>query len=488
MAGPFFCALSMLLEFEHKLVSFIKEHGLFDSATKVVLAVSGGADSTALLYTMQALKTANILKTSFICAHINHQLRGADADSDEEFVVAEASKLKFHVVTRRVDVRSFAQENKLSIETAARQCRMTALMDVARATDCDRIATAHQKNDSAETVLHRLIRGTGFRGLGGIWPKRAFGDGVTFIRPMLCVTREEVVEYLQARNLTWRQDRTNTNCTYRRNFIRHRLLPVLRRDFNTPLVETIADLAQSARRFYSRVCERADEIWPVLTDCAAERITLDLKKFQAQSPPVKIELIRRSLDYLGCGQRDLTRRHYERIVQIAKRDLTGKKIELPGGFIVQNKYGNLIFSRNCRMVRTVAFSPPVQLNIPGQTKFGEYLIVATIFSAEQNSNYEFIADKTKYVERFDLEKVKLPLSTRLRRPGDRFVPLGMSGKKKVGKFLTAQHVRHDVREEVFLVEDREKILWVWPVRISEQAKISADTRHILQLQIMESSS
>jgi tRNA(Ile)-lysidine synthase len=476
----------MLLEFENKLVSFIKERDLFDSTTKVVLAVSGGGDSTALLYAMHALKAADILKVSFICAHVNHQLRGADADSDEGFVVAEASSLGFHVITRRVDIRSFARDHKLSIETAARQCRIKILMDIAKTNGCDRIATAHQKNDSAETVLHRLIRGTGFRGLGGIWPKRAFGGEVTFIRPMLCVTREEVIDYLQTRNLTWQQDHTNNDCTYRRNFIRHRLLPVLQQDCSEPLVETISELAQATRRFYSRICERADDIWPSVTECAIERVALNLEKFQALSPPLKIELIRRCLDHLGCGQRDLTRRHYERIVHMAEQDVTGGSIELPGKYIVQNKCGNLIFSRKYRMTRKVAFSPPVQLNILGQTTFGEYLILATIFRVGQNSNDEFIADKTRYVERFDLEKVKLPLSVRLRKSGDRFIPLGQSREKKVGKFLTAQHVPRIVREKVLLVEDREKILWVWPVRISEQAKVTPATRQILQLQITES--
>ena len=198
-------------EFEKKLASFIKAHDLFDSVVKVALAVSGGADSTALLYAMQALRAEKILKVEFLCAHINHQLRGAEADSDEAFVVADASKLNVHVITQRVDVRRFARDQKLSIETAARQLRIKALIDIAKANHCDGIATAHQKNDNAETVLYRFVRGTGFRGLGGIWPKRVFADGVTFIRPMLSVTREEVIHYLQSRNLPWRRDRTNTD-------------------------------------------------------------------------------------------------------------------------------------------------------------------------------------------------------------------------------------------------------------------------------------
>lgn len=482
-AGPFFYADSMLLEFENKLAAFIQAHHLLDSAPKVVLAVSGGADSTALLYAMQALKAENVFRAQLLCAHINHQLRGAEADSDEEFIAAEITTLKLHGVTKRVDVRGFARDHKLSIETAARHCRMKALMDIAKANECDRIATAHQKNDNAETVLHRLVRGTGFRGLGGIWPKRLFAEEVTFIRPMLCVTREEVIEYLQARHLTWRRDRTNVDCAYKRNFIRRRLLPTLQRDCRDPVVETLSELAWSAHQCYGRICKHADEVWPRLAECTDEKTTLDLKKFNTQPQPVKIELIRRSLTHIGCGQRDLTRRHYERIVQFAGQNVTGKRIELPDGFVAQRQYGHMIFSPNVQASGRVDLSPQVELNIPGRIAYGKYMIEAFISTVEQNAIEKLITTRTNYVECFDLEKVKLPLSVRFRQSGDRFVPLGLGAEKKVGKFLTAQRVPREIREKVFLITDREKIIWVWPIRISERAKVTPVTRQILQLQI-----
>jgi tRNA(Ile)-lysidine synthase len=487
-------------KFENKLASFIEVHDLFGSASKVVLAVSGGADSMALLYGMQALKAEYILKTTFVCAHINHQLRGAEADSDEKFVIAEAAQLKLNVATKRVDVRGFARDHKLSIETAARQCRLTALMEIAKTNHCERIATAHQKNDNAETILHRLVRGTGFRGLSGIWPKRLFAGGVTLIRPMLCVTRDEVIEYLQSRNLTWRRDRTNTDCTYKRNFIRHRLLPVLQRDCSDTLVETLSGLSRSALGFYNRVCERAEAVWPGLVECTTGLVTLDRKKFQAQSPPVQVELIRRSLTHLGCGQRDLTRRHYEHILRLAKQNVTGRRIELPSGFVVRYEYGSVIVSRNYTMDCSADFDSSVKLEVPGKTKFCKYLIEATVCQIDEDElkSIDTLShaarcldcaryNKNGYVERFDLGKIKRPLSVRFRRDGDKFVPLGLSGEKKIGKFLTAQRVPYEVRKKVILLEDFEKIIWVWPIRISERVKVTTDTRQILQLRITYSS-
>jgi tRNA(Ile)-lysidine synthase len=363
---------------------------------------------------------------------------------------------------------------------------MKALVDIAKANHCDRIATAHQKNDNAETVLQRLSRGTGFRGLGGIWPKRVFADGVTFIRPMLSVTRREVIEYLHSRNLTWRRDRTNTDCTYRRNFIRHRLLPELQQDCNDSLVDTLSELTLPARRFYEQVCRHVDEVWPGLAECTTERTMLDLIQFQSQPTPARIELIRRSLARLGSGQRDITRRHYERIVHLAEQKNTDKRVELPNGFVVQREYGNILFSRSEKVRYRVAFTSPIELKIPGKTKYEKYLIEATIITIEENAVEKFMTTKKGDVECFDLEKVKLPLYIRSRRPGDRFVPLGLGREKKIGKFLTAQHVPHDVRRNVIVVEDRKKIIWVWPIRISEQAKVTGDTLQILQLQVKES--
>lgn len=490
MSGPFFCVKAMLLEFEKKLADFARENGLFGSANRILLAVSGGADSTALLYAMCALKAAKVFGAELLCAHINHQLRGTDSDLDEEFVVAQAVGLNLTVTTRRLDVRRHARDEKLSVETAARDLRIKALTDIARAGRCDRIATAHQKNDNAETVLHRLSRGTGFQGLGGIWPMRVFADGTTFIRPLLCVTRDQIIAYLQQRNLTWRRDHTNADCTHRRNYIRHRLLPALQRQCVMSVVEQLSELAGRARGLAHLVSRRADEIWPNLAECTQERVSLNLDDFRSQPLPVKVELVRRSLASVGCGQKDLTQRHYDRILQLAEHDVGGTKIEVPGGFAVRREYGNLIFAvsegKGHSDARTVE---PVRLEIPGRTEFGRCLIEANILDADDTYGRSEIENRKSKIpasggaEWFDSEKVTRPVSVRFRRAGDRFIPLGLRGEKRLGKFLTDQHIPQRIRAKVLVVTDAEKIIWVWPVRISDQAKVTGQTRKVLQLRI-----
>jgi len=497
----------MPLEFEKKVADFIKANELFGSAAKVLLAVSGGADSTALLHAMQTLKTDGVFDAELLCAHMNHQLRAAQADLDEDFVLAQAAELKLAVTTKRLDVRGFAGRNKLSIETAARKLRIESLFRVARANGCDGIATGHQKNDNAETVLQRLLRGTGFRGLGGIWPMRIFAqapqngnpvDEFKLVRPLLCVRRDEVIEYLQKRNLKWRQDHTNADCTYRRNYIRHRLLPALQQNCTVSVVEQLSQLAQAARRFYSLVCSSADRVWPELADCAGEKVALDLRIFLTQSQPVRVELIRRSLTTIGSGEGDLTQRHYEMILQLAERSVTGRKIELPGAFVVGADYGKLIFARPRKSeIRSqkieVRNLSSVVLEVPGRTRFDRYLIEATMLDAGccgwgilpqyRKASIEKEESRNQFVERFDLGRVKLPLVVRFREAGDRFIPLGLRAEKKVGKFLTAAQVPQKVRQKLLIIADSEKIIWVWPIRMSEQAKVTGETRKILQLQI-----
>ncbi len=482
----------MSSEFEKKVADFLQTNELVGSAAKLLLAVSGGADSTALLQAMYALRAEKVFIAELLCAHMNHQLRAGDADLDQEFVVAQAAKLKLSVTTRRLDVRGYSRRNKLSIETAARELRIRTLGDIAKACNCDAIVTAHQKNDNAETVLQRLTRGTGFRGLAGIWPARLFADGTKFVSPLLCVGREQIVAYLRERNLKWRRDHTNADCTYRRNYIRHRLLPEVQRQCTDSVAEQLFELAQSARKLHVSLCARAEELWPELARSIGTEITLDLNMFLHEPPPVKVELIRRGLARLGCGERDLTRRHYEGILQLAERNVTGTKMELPGGFVVCREYDKLILGPSQKRPGGEAPSfigsqsdKPVTLNVPGQTRFGGRLIEATILEADDVELEQFAEGKTSCVERFDLDKVRLPLIVRSRRPGDRFVPLGLTSEKKVGKFLTAQRVPRRIRNQVLVVAGAERIIWVWPVRMSEQAKVTADTGKILQLRIAE---
>jgi tRNA(Ile)-lysidine synthase len=474
----------MLSGFEKKISDYIKTNKLFSDAARLLLAVSGGTDSVALLHVMHALKTHNVLRVTLHCAHINHQLRAGQAETDEAFVIAQTAKLRLGVTTRRIHVREFAREKKLSIETAARKLRMQALFDIAVSNNCSHIVTGHQKDDNAETVVHRLLRGTGFRGLAGIWPEREFSENVRIARPLLCVTRDEITKYLHQNMLPWCKDLTNADCRYTRNYIRLRLLPVLQHDCNGSLTEQLFELSESAQRFYKHICSHADDLWSKLAHFAGEKLILNLVLFSRQSQPIKIELVRRGFAHIGCGEASITQRHYQGILKLAERNATGRILKLPGGFIVRREYDGLSFSRvefiPQKLYRT-ARSEPVIVRIPGSTQFGRYLIEAAKYSTSDFTEGTI----SKSTECFDLDKIKLPLFVRLRRPGDRFIPLGQKTETKIGKFLTAQKVPADDRQKVLVITDSEKIIWLWPVRMGEQAKITDKTQNVLRLKIAQ---
>ncbi len=472
----------MTKEFEQKAAEFILSTRLFADGGKALLAVSGGADSTAILYALHSLKAKGLLNNSFICAHINHQLRGQDAQKDEDFVIEHAQSLKMPVITRRVDVKDYAEKQKLSIETAARDLRIEALIDIARENNCRIIATAHHKDDNAETIIQRLTRGTGFRGLCGIWPAKAFADDIVFARPLLAVTRGEIIEYLKQQNLEYCQDKTNYDCKYRRNFIRHLLIPEIQKDCHKSVAELLYDLSVKSRGFYLLISKRVDEIWPVITNYMGSSISLNLELFKTEAILVQMELVRKCLSGIGCGEADLTQSHYSKILELAKSNESGASVELPGNFCVLYEYGKLIFEKNqpdsARQPKECC-----QLQVPGQTRFGGSIIEADIINADAESLEQFKRTKDNFVEWFDLDKLALPLEIRFRREGDRFQPLGQAEEKKVGKFLTDQRVSQQIRRKVLIVADAEKIIWVWPIRIAELAKLTPQTRQILQLRI-----
>lgn len=486
MSDPFFCInKQMLSDFENKLAFFIKENNLF-SASRALLAVSGGADSTALLYALCSLREKDIIKTELFCAHIDHLLRGQESDDDQQFTIQQARTLNLPITTKKIDVRSFAKANKLSIETAARQLRIKSLIGIAKENNCSLIATAHQADDNAETIIHRLLRGTGFRGLAGIWPEKTFKNNIVFIRPLLGFTRGEITAYLERRNLKWQTDKTNQDLTFKRNFIRHLLLPQLQIRCNGSLVEQLFKLSQSTHKFYNSVYSITEMLWSKTVKPEKNNVKLDMKFFSAQHPEVKIELLRKSLSCLGSGEKDLNKKHYEEIFQLAKKRVSNKRIDLPEGFIVRREYDKLVFERSERARKSKVPDETFEIQIPGKLRFGDHIIESSLRDLSEEKIKNIKSQKNRFVEQFDFDKLQPPIRIRRRAEGDRFQPLGMSSEKKVGKFLTCAKVPQDIRKKMLVVADREKIIWLWPIRISEQTRITDSTKKILQVKITDS--
>jgi tRNA(Ile)-lysidine synthase len=263
-------------------------------------------------------------------------------------------------------------------------------------------------------------------------------------------------------------------------------MPALQQDCNNSIIEQLFSLSQSARRFYNLVCEATEKVWSKLADCSGDKLKLDLEIFSNQPEPVKTELIRKGLTLLGSKERDLSRQHYEKILQLAKQKTSGKKLELPYGFTARYEYQTVIFERPERKSPTAEhINGPITLKVPGKTRFGKCVIDATIFEADDHNIKKFKSEKNKSNECFDFDKLKFPLVIRSRKAGDRFWPLGLAGEKKIGKFVTAAKVPRQLRQKMLVITDSKTVIWLWPIRISELTKITATTKSILQIRLRQ---
>jgi tRNA(Ile)-lysidine synthase len=477
---------------EKRVTEFIRRYGLFAGAGGILLAVSGGADSTALLHLLVSLRAQGILDAELVCAHVNHKLRGPAGEEDERFVVEQATRVRVRVVARAVDVCAYAGERKLSLETAGRQLRLAALVEMAGEQGCTWVATGHQKNDNAETVIHRLRRGTGFRGLAGIRPRRLLGEELWLARPLLSVTRDEIVRYLERRKLPWREDHTNADLAYTRNIIRHRLLPALQQESRHGLVAELSDLAASAGRLYDRIEREAEEARKRLVRLAVTQAALEAPQLASLPEMVAIELVRQILADLGCGEQHLSRQHYQSILCLARQRGVGKSMSLPGGFVARREQKEIVIGpfKPATARRVGLASPPsppglapVIIPIPGRVRYADCEIDAQILERPGVELRTTRPDSGRFREYFDLDRLQQPVVVRPRRAGDRFHPLGLNSQKKVGKFLTTARVSRVQRARILIFADQEKIIWVCPVRIGEQAKVTNTTRRVLALKV-----
>lgn len=464
--------------FEDKLADWIETNRLFDDG-RILLAVSGGADSVAMAHALHRLRAQGRLKCEFVVGHVNHGLRGADAEGDQAFVKSLAARLETPVFSRSTDVSGYAKTHKLSIETAGRMLRLEALAGIADQNGCGRIATAHHADDQAETLIHRLMRGTGFRGLCGIKPL-SLVDGAVYIRPMLDFRRSEILHYCSDNAIHWRHDESNSSLVYTRNRLRHRLLPALETEFED-LVPALSTLSAAACNLSAGAEQHAERIVGGAAKSSSGGVQIPKAALQDCPPWVFYEVIRHVLMSLNVGLRDYTRAHIAAIRALLDRP--AGELSLPGAIRVHAQEGTLGFRRGCQPAP--GLSEPVALKAGQTIQFGPWTIASKLSDRRTNDIEHFAATKDTFAEWFDADLVSGDLVVRPRRNGDRFWPIGAAGPKKVGRFLIDAGLDGETKRHAFVVADAEKILWLAPLRMAEEAKVSDRTRRILEIRLMK---
>ncbi len=308
----------------------------------LVIGTSGGPDSTALAFLLDELNRAQDRGWRLHLAHLNHGLRGTDSESDARFVANLAARRRWEVTIDQRPVQERAQQTGGTLEETARNERYDFFERVLANHNAQVIATAHHADDNVETVLHRLIRGTGIRGLSGIPAVRPLRNGQPYrlIRPLLNVRRADILAYLGQRGITYCHDHTNEVTEFTRNRIRNELIPKLEQDYNPAVADAVLRLTEQARRLNDFVQRAVDEKFPTMLigERGAEhptKITLNATALLREPQALQTELIRRAISTLGVGEKKLTFGHILAIVELAEKNTTGKRLELPGGLSVE---------------------------------------------------------------------------------------------------------------------------------------------------------
>lgn len=454
-----------------KVMSYIKDNNLIKSGDKVLVALSGGPDSVCLLNILYNLKAE--LNIEVGAAHLNHLLRDKDAFEDEEYVKTLCKSLDIPCFVKRVDINKYSKDKKMSSEMAGRDARYNFFDDIVKDEGYTKIATAHNANDQAETILFRLMRGSGIEGLCGIKVRR---DKI--IRPILCLSRKEVEEYIEINNLKPRIDKTNFEKIYNRNKIRLDMIPYIKENFNEDIIQTLNRMSvllqkdnefieNSARSFYEKHCIEQSDYFIIK------------KEMFDNKEAVVTRVIRYALTNFSKTHYDFEMKHIYEICNLAKNN-SGKAIDLPNKIYAENIYGDIYIKERIN-INNIDVKQEIVVNkneINGKKIFFNNENIE--FSLLKNdSNLDL--NQNNLIKYFDFDKINDSISLRKRKNGDKIIPLGMKGSKKIKDLFIDMKVPKEERDCIPLLCFDENISWIVGIRVSEEYKITNKTKNILRV-------
>ena len=442
----------------------------------MVLGVSGGPDSLSLFHALHRLSPD--LGLSLHVAHFNHGLRADASDADVDFVASQTETLGLAFSTAKEYVKSRAKGHSRSLEEQARDARYDFLARVAHEQNASGVAVAHTADDQAETVLMHLIRGTGLRGLRGMFPvvetQSVSGLDLKLFRPLLSVSRQQTEDYCKALGLEPRIDHTNLLPETLRNRVRLELLPMLR-EYNPRFSDALLRLADSAALDLSFIESRVAEIWPDAVEEMAGGLSMSRSKLSEIHPALQRRVLSQALESVSGGPLDIEGVHVTSLESLLAGD-TGAELDLSKGVRAFLGYDHLTLTNIPTPPPTPLPEEEQPIAVPGETFLSGWKITATIevaASCEHTTN--------PYSALFDMDRLSESVTVRRRRDGDRFTPLGMSGSKKLQDFLTDAKVPRNRRDSIPIVLADNKIIWIVGHRTADHAKLTSATRHTLCL-------
>ena len=441
---------------EQKFRETLFKQGMLLPDERVIAAVSGGADSVCMLHLLlEAGFSPSVI-------HVQHMLRGAEAERDARFVSALCRRLGLECGIIYKDVPALAELKGLSIEEAARILRYEALFESAQKLNIKKIAVAHNINDQAETILLRLIRGSGLAGLAGMQPVRT--DGI--IRPLMGFTRAEIEQYCSIKGLDYIQDSTNFSEDYSRNYVRGQLIPLMER-LNPALCRVLAGSARIMAEDEAYLSGQAAADYKKLAERTETGVILDAEELKKTARPIAARIVRFAVEEV-CGLKDITALHIESVLGLLEAQ-TGKWLPLKRGARACRNYAQLFIGFP---QKTEEFCLPFAL--------GEFNAGARRITVSMAERLNARAGEEEYV---DFSKVPDGSVLRSRRPGDRIFPLGAPGEKKLKDYLIDKKVPRAQRDKLVLLACSGEVLAVLGMTVSVRACVDENTKNIAVIKV-----
>lgn len=444
----------------------IIKYNMLSSGDTVVVGVSGGADSIALLLTLYELSSD--IGFDIVAVHINHSLRGKDADSDQAFVEGFCRNRNIACTTFVYDVCGFAKEKGLTCEEAGRILRYQSFEKVAARYSKAKIATAHHLNDNCETVLHNILRGSGTTGLAGIHPVRGI-----YIRPLIETSRVEIEDYLRSGNIRWCTDLTNNEAIYTRNKIRLELLPYLRDNFNPAIDSAINRL--------SCLCREDDDFMYQTTahafgDCCAanahDAVVVNKNKFLSLHTAIKRRLLRYILEYMNIPLKDVHMIHIDSCISFIESAQSGSATKISSCNVTIQQSG-ILFSPHTDECEDYSYAikegQSVFISQTGQTL--SCTRVVSFYKSDKNTVF-INADNTNGI--FEI---------RNRKSGDKIRPFGLNGTKKLKDYFIDNKIDSLTRNKIPLIVYNNEVVWISGMCLNENYKVTKQTKNILKFEI-----
>ncbi|WP_461882878.1 tRNA lysidine(34) synthetase TilS [Fusicatenibacter sp.] len=462
-----------------KVKDFMEQYHMVTAGDRVLLGLSGGADSVCLFHLLRELQEP--LGISLLAVHVNHNLRGTEAERDAAFAedLCRTYAVPFYLYS--CPVEEIAKKEHLSTEEAGRAARQEVFASCAREHGAAKIALAHHQDDVAETMLHHLARGTSLTGLAALRPVRG-----NVIRPLLCVGRKEIRQELESRQLSWCEDSTNGEDSYTRNGIRHHVLPYLTDEVNPraaahmaqaslDLMETEEYLEQQTQQLMERYAS-TEEGAIVLRDAVC-----------GEAPLLQRYAIRHALEQLAGKRKDLTREHLESVRKLFGKQV-GKRICLPYGITAVRGYETLRLEKQGtypQKEEKAKNEKEVSISVPAMENEEKSLVFAgkAVTIVKKTPVFPERIEEKKYTKCFDCDKIKDGLVLRTRRSGDYLRVTAKGGKKKLKDYMIDAKIPREERDSILLLADGSEIWWVVGYRAGESGRVREDTKAILQIQL-----